>query len=88
MISEFGACFNSEVCWREINQVLNEADKYLAHTAYWQYKQNKDFTTMGQGDYRNFGAQGLYDVNGQPQFYKIKALSRPYQRKTQGDLLS
>ena len=35
MISEFGACYNSEVCWREINQVMNEADKALAHVAYW-----------------------------------------------------
>ena len=38
LISEFGGCFNSEVCWREINQVMNEADKHLASVAYWQFK--------------------------------------------------
>lgn len=81
MISEFGACSNSTVCEREITQVLDACDQTLSGWAYWQFKQNKDSTTVGV----NF-AQGFYDLDGQVQWLKVRALSRPYQRKTQGYL--
>lgn len=71
------------MCWREINQVINLAEEHLASWAYWQFKKNKDSTTTNHAAY-----QGLWDANGEPQFAKIKGLSRPYQRKTQGQLLS
>lgn len=38
MISEFGACYNSQVCINEILQVVELSDKNLAHWAYWQFK--------------------------------------------------
>jgi len=38
MITEFGACYNSEVCVREINQVLDESERTLSGWAYWQFK--------------------------------------------------
>ena len=38
MISEFGACFDSDVCVREINDVMDQCDEGLASWAYWQFK--------------------------------------------------
>lgn len=38
MISEFGACGDSDVCEREITQVLDQCDRGLASWAYWQFK--------------------------------------------------
>lgn len=38
MISEFGACYNSQVCINEILQVVELSEKNLAHWAYWQFK--------------------------------------------------
>lgn len=35
MVTEFGACYGSEVCAREITQVADECDKVLAGWAYW-----------------------------------------------------
>jgi len=35
MISEFGACYNSQVCINEILQVVELSEKNLAHWAYW-----------------------------------------------------
>lgn len=83
MISEFGACSSGDVCERELNQVLDQCDRGLASWAYWQFKQNKDSTTTSTKL-----AQGIYDFDGNLQWKKIRALSRPYQRKTQGTLLS
>jgi hypothetical protein len=48
MITEFGACYNTHACATEINQVLEECDRTLcAGWAYWQFKKNKDHTTIG-----------------------------------------
>lgn len=38
IISEFGACLDSDVCAREITQVGEVADNVLAGWAYWQFK--------------------------------------------------
>ena len=35
IVSEFGACYGSDVCAREITQVADECDKVLAGWAYW-----------------------------------------------------
>ena len=52
MITEFGACYNTQTCVREINQILDECERTLCSGwAYWQFKQFKDHTTIG-----NFGA--------------------------------
>ena len=48
MITEFGACYNNQVCLREINQVLDQCDRKLCSGwAYWQFKNFNDTTTVG-----------------------------------------
>jgi hypothetical protein len=46
IVSEFGACFDSEECVREITQVADLCDQANAiGWAYWQFKYYKDLTT-------------------------------------------
>ena len=83
MITEFGACFDSQSCFREITQVADECDLVLAGWAYWQLKIYKDLTTTAK-----LGTEGFYNQDGSLQDLKVKALSRTYLAKTQGTLLS
>lgn len=82
-MSEFGACYGSEVCAREITQVADECDKVLAGWAYWQFKIYKDLTTTAGA-----GSEGFYNSDGSLQHAKVKALARTYVQRTQGTLLS
>jgi endoglycosylceramidase len=75
IISEFGACFNTENCVAEIQGVTNACDSNLAGWAYWMFKQFGDFTTSGQSDLT--GGEGFY-VNNTLQTGKVKALARTY----------
>lgn len=77
MVTEFGACYDSDACAQEINQVLDECDKVLAGWAYWQFKIYKDLTTTA-----GIGAEGFYNQDGSLQHKKVKALSRSYAQKT------
>ena len=73
MITEFGACYNTEACVREINQVLDVCEETLTGWAYWQFKQKKGTNINGAE-----GLQGFYDESGELQTSKVIALSRPY----------
>jgi len=83
IISEFGACYGSNVCAREITQVADECDKVLAGWAYWEFKIYKDLTTTA-----GTGSEGFYNQDGSLQDVKVKALARTYLPSTQGTLLS
>lgn len=82
VISEFGACMDSDACAREIQQVADTCDEYLASWAYWQFKKFEDFTTTARN-----GSEGLYMDRG-VQARKVKALARTFVRAAQGKLLS
>lgn len=83
IVSEFGACFDSEECAREITQVADECDKVLAGWAYWEFKTYKDLTTTA-----GTGSEGFYNSDGSLQSRKVKAMSRTYLQRTQGTLQS
>lgn len=81
IISEFGACFDTEACAAEIGAVTGAADEALASWAYWQYKGFGDFTTFTAA----LGLQeGLFYPNSTVQATKVKALARTYAQATQG----
>jgi hypothetical protein len=35
IISEFGACMEGDTCYREITQVADQCDNFIAGWAYW-----------------------------------------------------
>jgi len=72
-MSEFGACLDSDVCAREINQVADICEENLLGWSYWQYKTYKDLTTSAFNK-----SEGFYNNDGTLQKIKVKALSRPY----------
>jgi len=84
ILTEFGACFDSDVCATEITQVADAADEIGAvGWAYWQFKLFKDLTTTA-----GTGSEGFYNNDGSLQHKKLKALTRPYFPLVQGKLLS
>ena len=76
LISEFGACFGTEECFREITQVADACDKVMSGWAYWQFKFYQDLTTTGA-----LGNEGFYNNDGSLQHIKVKALARTYLQK-------
>lgn len=82
--SEFGSCTNSAPCVTELNQVLDESEKYLTTGwAYWQYKNYMDLTSTS-GD----RPEGFFNSDGTVQNLKVKALSRTYLKHAQGTIVS
>lgn len=77
IITEFGACFDSQNCINEITSVTDACDKNLAGWAYWMFKGFGDFTTTGGL------LEGFYN-NQTLQQGKVKALSRTYALYYQG----
>lgn len=73
ILSEFGACMDSDDCAREITQVADVSDMNLNSWAYWQFKTYKDLTTSA-GD----RSEGFYNMDGSLETEKVKALVRPY----------
>lgn len=73
MMSEFGACMDSDACVTEINQVADVSDEYLASWAYWEFKTYEDLTTSA-----GTHSEGFYNFDGTLQQVKVKALSRTY----------
>jgi len=55
------------------------ADEHLVGWAYWQFKSYSDLTTSA-----GTNSEGVYNVDGTLQEYKIKALARSYVQSTQG----
>lgn len=61
IISEFGACMDTDECVREIDQVARTSDEHgLSGWIYWQYKTYKDLTTTAgtssEGFFNNDGS--------------------------------
>jgi endoglycosylceramidase len=83
IISEFGACFNTQACYNEISSLADAADQYLTSWAYWMYKPFNDFTTSCIDD-----KEGLFEKDGTIQEFKVKALTRTYVHAFQGDSIS
>jgi len=77
IITEFGACFDSQNCINEITSVTDACDKNLAGWAYWMFKGFGDFTTTGGL------LEGFYN-NQTLQQGKVKALARTYALYYQG----
>lgn len=78
-ITEFGACFSDGPCQQEIQQLADVADEHLIGWAYWQFKTYADLTTSA-----GTNSEGVYNVDGSLQEFKIKALARSFMQKTQG----
>jgi len=76
-ITEFGACFNDGPCQQEINQLADVADEHLIGWAYWQLKTYADLTTSA-----GTNSEGVYNVDGTLQDFKVKALARSFVQKT------
>lgn len=79
IISEFGACLDSDACVTEITQVTDVCDENLAGWAYWEFKPFHDITTSA-GD----RSEGFYNKDGTLQVPKVKALARTYVKAAQG----
>lgn len=79
MVTEFGACSNSEACFNEIKGFTNAADDNLVSWMYWMYKPFGDHTTSAREN-----EEGMFLEDGNPQNYKIQALTRTYVQAYQG----
>mmetsp|Transcript_28635 Transcript_28635/g.50911 ORF Transcript_28635/g.50911 Transcript_28635/m.50911 type:complete len:530 (-) Transcript_28635:411-2000(-) len=78
IITEFGACTDSDGCMAEIDSVTNACDKSLVGWAYWMFKGFGDYTTTGSY------TEGFYNQDGSLQQNKLKHLSRTYIQAYQG----
>ncbi len=83
IISEFGACMDSDTCIVEITGLLDASDAHLTSWAYWQYKKLGDLTTTA-----GTGSEGFYNEDGTLQDAKVASLARPYLPYSQGTLES
>ena len=81
IISEFGACSDSEACYNEILGVVKAAEPNFVSWAYWMYKPFGDHTTSAIALVEK---EGLFNVNGTIQDIKEKSLSRAYVQYYQG----
>jgi endoglycosylceramidase len=78
LITEFGACKNTDNCYEEISGATDAMDDHLVSWAHWQYKGFGDFTTTGSL------TEGVYNQDGTYQDLKVKALARTYVPLSQG----
>jgi endoglycosylceramidase len=83
IITEFGACSNSEGCYYEMEGFVQAAEEYMTSWAYWMYKPYGDHTTTAAEH-----TEGIFLDDGQPQEYKIKALTRTSIQSYQGTPIS
>ena len=79
IVTEFGACSNSEACYYEMIGFEKAADKYLTSWAYWMFKSYYDHTTTAAEN-----QEGIFNEDGTIQKMKEKALSRTYIQYFQG----
>jgi endoglycosylceramidase len=79
IVSEFGACSDSEACYYEMEAFVQAAEEFLISWAYWMYKPYGDHTTSALEH-----TEGMFFDNGLPQENKIKALTRTYIQAYQG----
>ena len=81
IISEFGACSDSESCYNEIISVVKQCSKNLISWAYWNYKPYGDHTTSA---IQIVEKEGIFNKDGSVQFNKEKSLSLSYVQFYQG----
>jgi endoglycosylceramidase len=79
IITEFGACSNTEACFNEITSFADAADENLVSWAYWMYKPFNDHTTTAKQD-----EEGIFRGDGSLDPFKEKALTRTYIQAYQG----
>jgi endoglycosylceramidase len=79
IITEFGACSNTQACFNEITSFANAADENLLSWAYWMYKPFNDHTTSAKQD-----EEGIFRGDGTLDPFKEKALTRTYIQAYQG----
>jgi hypothetical protein len=58
MISEWGACSDSETCYKYMMNSLDVMDEFVASHTYWMMKGFGDFTTVSDA------VQGIYMPDG------------------------
>jgi len=80
IVTEFGACSSSLACYHEMKNVVSAAEESLVSWLYWNYKPYGDFTTTADSKY-----EGMFLPSGEPQEYKLKALTVTYIQSYQGD---
>jgi hypothetical protein len=73
IVTEFGACMDTDRCVTELKQVTDEADKVLTSWAYWMFKTFKDPTTQAGA-----GEEGFYNADGSIQAGKVQMLARTF----------
>jgi endoglycosylceramidase len=83
IVTEFGACSDSDACYNEMEAFLEAAENFLISWAYWMYKPYGDHTTSASGH-----TEGIFYDNGTPQDNKIKSLTRTYIQAYQGTPLT
>ena len=83
IVTEFGACSDSEACYNEILGFVKAADNHMVSWAYWMYKPFNDHTTTAANN-----TEGIFNSDGTLQALKEKALSRTYIQAYQGYPLS
>lgn len=79
IITEFGACSDSEACYYEMEGFVEAAEEFMVSWAYWMYKPYGDHTTTAAEH-----TEGIFLDDGTPQVNKIKALTRTYIQSYQG----
>lgn len=83
IVTEFGACSDSEACYLEILGFVKAADNYLVSWNYWMYKPFGDHTTTAKEN-----TEGVFNSDGTVQSFKERALTRTYIQSYQGYPLS
>ena len=83
IITEFGACSDSDACYYEMEGFLVAAEEYIVSWTYWMYKSYGDHTTSAAEH-----TEGMFLDDGMPQENKVKALTRTYIQSYQGSPLS
>jgi endoglycosylceramidase len=79
IITEFGACSDSEACYHEMKNFVEHAEEDFVSWAYWMYKPYGDHTTSAHKE-----TEGMFYPDGRIQDVKQKALTRTYIQKYQG----
>eukprot|EP01015_Nassula_variabilis_P010272 TRINITY_DN1819_c0_g1_i5.p2 TRINITY_DN1819_c0_g1~~TRINITY_DN1819_c0_g1_i5.p2 ORF type:complete len:171 (+),score=46.94 TRINITY_DN1819_c0_g1_i5:64-576(+) len=74
IMTEFGSVGSTPKGLTEIDSVLQLTDNSFMSWAYWQYKYFNDITSTTIPTEN----QGLYFIDGKPQYEKIKLFARPY----------
>lgn len=82
IVTEFGACSNSEACYYEMKGFVEAAEENLVSWTYWMYKPYGDHTTTASEH-----TEGMFLDTGLPQQFKVKALTRTYIQSYQGEPL-